>query len=67
MNRNEIKGKAETIKGKIKQAAGDLSDDETLRDEGVADEVLGRARESFGREQRKMREAVENIGKSIKR
>ena len=29
MNRDELEGKAEQLKGKIKQAAGDLTDDRT--------------------------------------
>ena len=32
MNRDEIQGKTEIVKGRIKQAAGDLSDDPDLHD-----------------------------------
>jgi hypothetical protein len=39
MNRDEIKGKADALKGKIKQAAGDFLDDPDLQDEGVVDEA----------------------------
>ena len=67
MNRDEIKGKAEIVKGKIKQAAGDLSGNQALHDEGVDDEVAGQLQDAFGHEKRKVREAVENIGKSLKR
>ena len=35
MNRDELEGKAEAAKGKIKQAAGDLIDDDRLRSEGL--------------------------------
>ena len=37
-NKDEIKGKVDQVKGRAKQAAGDLADDAPLRDEGVADE-----------------------------
>ena len=37
MNKDELKGKAEALKGKVKQAAGDLTDDDQLHDEGVVD------------------------------
>jgi uncharacterized protein YjbJ (UPF0337 family) len=67
MNRDEIKGKSEQVKGKIKQAAGDLTDDERLHDEGVADEAAGDVQEGFGRARRKVGEAIEDIGKDIKR
>src|SRR4051812_48419657 len=34
MNRDEIDGKTESVKGKIKQAVGDLTDNQDLHDEG---------------------------------
>jgi uncharacterized protein YjbJ (UPF0337 family) len=67
MNQDEIKGKVETVKGKAKQAAGDLTDDPDLHDEGVADEAEGQARDSYGKAKRKIGEAVEDVGKAIKR
>ena len=67
MNRDEVKGKAEALKGKAKQAAGDLTDDPNLHDEGVFDEASGKTKEAFGHAKRKVGEAVEDIGKTIKR
>ena len=67
MNRDELNGKAEQIKGKVKQAAGDLTDDERLHDEGVADEAAGDVQEGFGRARRKVGEVIEDIGEDIKR
>ena len=67
MNRDEIEGKVESVKGKIKQAAGDLTDDPDLHDEGVVDEAAGDTQEAFGRAKRKVGEAVESAGKAIKR
>ena len=67
MNRDEMEGKAEALKGKVKQAAGDLTDNEQLHDEGVADEVSGDAKDTLGRARRKVGEAVEDIGENIKR
>ncbi|MGE0450432.1 MAG: CsbD family protein [Vicinamibacterales bacterium] len=67
MNRDEMEGKAEALKGKVKQAAGDLTDDEQLRNEGVADEAAGDTQEAIGRGRRKVGEFVEDLGKSIKR
>jgi uncharacterized protein YjbJ (UPF0337 family) len=67
MNRDELDGKARAIKGKAKQAAGDLTDNDRLRDEGVADEALGEAQDDLGRARRKVGEAIEDIGKDIKR
>jgi uncharacterized protein YjbJ (UPF0337 family) len=67
MNRDELKGKTDQAKGKMKQAAGDLTDDERLRDEGVADETAGRVQEGFGKGRRKVGEAIEDLGKDVKR
>jgi len=60
-------GHAEKLKGKIKQAAGDLTDDPNLHDEGVADETAGTMQDAFGRVKRKVGEAGEDIGKAIKK
>ena len=51
MNRDELEGKAEALKGHIKQAAGDLTNDPDLHDEGVADEAAGKAQDAVGRRQ----------------
>jgi uncharacterized protein YjbJ (UPF0337 family) len=67
MNRDEMEGKAEALKGKMKQAAGDLTDDERLHDEGVADEASGDTQAAIGKGRRKVGEVVEDLGKSIKR
>ncbi len=58
MNRDELEGKAEQIKGKVKQAAGDLTDNEELHGEGVADEAAGNVQEGFGTVRRKAGEAI---------
>ena len=67
MNKDELDGKAEALKGRVKQAAGDLTDNERLHDEGVADEISGDAKDTLGRARRKVGEAIEDIGESIKR
>jgi uncharacterized protein YjbJ (UPF0337 family) len=67
MNRDELDGKAEALKGKVKQAAGDLTDNQDLHDEGVADEAAGDTQEALGKGRRKVGEFVEDLGKSIKR
>jgi len=67
MNRDELQGKARAMKGNIKQAAAEVTDDPNLYDEGTADEAAGRTQESLGRAKRKVGEAVEKVGKAIKR
>jgi uncharacterized protein YjbJ (UPF0337 family) len=67
MNQDELNGKVEKVKGKIKQAAGDLTDNDRLHDEGVADEAAGSVQEGIGKARRKVGEAIEDIGENIKR
>lgn len=67
MNRDELEGKAEALKGRIKQAAGDLTDDPELHDEGVADEIAGETQDTLGRARRKVGEAIKDVGEAIKK
>jgi uncharacterized protein YjbJ (UPF0337 family) len=67
MNKDEIKGRAEKLKGKAKQAAAHLTDDERLHDEGVVDEAAGEAQEGFGKGRRKVGEALDELGDKLKK
>jgi uncharacterized protein YjbJ (UPF0337 family) len=66
-NRDELEGQKDQVKGRVKQAWGDLTGDEQLRDEGIADEAAGDVQEGFGRARRKVGEAIEDIGEDLKR
>jgi uncharacterized protein YjbJ (UPF0337 family) len=67
MNRDELKGKGEQLKGKVKQGVGHLTDDERLHDEGAVDEAAGDIQEGYGRARRKVGEALDDIADDIKR
>ncbi len=67
MNRDELKGKALALKGKIKQATGDLTDNPRLRREGVADEVAGKTQDALGRVRRKVGDTIKEVGKAVKK
>jgi uncharacterized protein YjbJ (UPF0337 family) len=67
MNRDEVEGKVESLKGKAKQAAGDLTDDQDLHDEGVVDETAGDTQSAIGTARRKVGEFVKDVGDSIKK
>ncbi|MGN6637281.1 MAG: CsbD family protein [Mucilaginibacter sp.] len=49
MDRLEIKGNWNETKGKIKQAYGDLTDDDLAYEEGKDDEMLGRLQKKTGK------------------
>jgi uncharacterized protein YjbJ (UPF0337 family) len=67
MNRDEVEGKAQALKGKMKQVAGDLTNDPNLHDEGVVDEAAGKTQDAFGRGRRKVGDAIKGIGDAIKK
>jgi uncharacterized protein YjbJ (UPF0337 family) len=67
MNKDERDGKAENIKGRIKEAAGIVSGDEELEKEGADERAEGDARESMGEARRKLGEAIEDLGKKVRR
>ena len=45
----KLKGNWNETKGKMKQAYGDLTDDDLKRDEGKDDEFLGRLQQKLGK------------------
>jgi uncharacterized protein YjbJ (UPF0337 family) len=49
MDRLELKGKWNEIKGKVKQAHGDLTDDDLRYEEGKDDELIGRIQTKLGK------------------
>jgi uncharacterized protein YjbJ (UPF0337 family) len=60
-----MEGAWDKAKGKAKEAAGDLTDDEDLEREGKKDQVKGGAKEAAGHVKeagRDMKEAVEDAG-----
>jgi len=67
MNRDELAGKATALKGKIKQATGDLTNNPRLRREGVADEAAGKTQAAVGSVRRKVGEAIKDVGNAIKK
>ena len=66
-NKDEVRGKVDQAKGRIKQGVGDLNNDERLRDEGTEDEAAGQVEEGFGKGRRKIGEAISDLGKKVGR
>ncbi len=49
MDKLELKGGWNELKGKIKQAYGDLTDDDLTHEEGKDDEMLGKLQQKTGK------------------
>lgn len=48
MDEDEVKGSAKDVGGKIKDAAGGLTGDESLQAEGKTDQMAGKAQKLYG-------------------
>ena len=48
MDKDRIKGSAQNVKGKVKEAAGKALGDEKMKQEGRADQVAGKVRNAVG-------------------
>jgi uncharacterized protein YjbJ (UPF0337 family) len=53
------------VKGKVKQAVGDLTDNEDLKKEGQADEKAGEAKEFLESVKDKAEDLVDNVKDKI--
>jgi uncharacterized protein YjbJ (UPF0337 family) len=56
-----MSGKMDEVKGKAKQAAGDLSDDKDLHDEGKADEAGGKVKQAAQKVKDGFDDAVDKV------
>jgi uncharacterized protein YjbJ (UPF0337 family) len=65
-NKNEREGKIDQVKGKVKQAAGDLMGNDKLRTEGKVEQAVGKAKEAVRAAQKTVGGAVEHAGKAMK-
>lgn len=62
MDKLEIKGDWNEMKGRMKQAYGDLTDDDLVREEGKDDEFLGRLQQKLGKTKDEVVEWIRSLG-----
>lgn len=55
---DKAKGKWDQVKGKVKEGAGDATDDESLEAEGKRDQLKGKGKQAWG--------DVKNAGQRVK-
>jgi uncharacterized protein YjbJ (UPF0337 family) len=53
-----MSGKADEVKGRVKEAAGALSDDDKLRREGKIDQAAGKTKQAVNKAVDKVKDAV---------
>jgi uncharacterized protein YjbJ (UPF0337 family) len=62
MDKLELKGKWNEIKGKIKQSYADLSDDDLTYKEGKEDELYGRLQQKTGKSRDELIKWLRSLG-----
>ena len=61
MNKLQIKGSWNELKGKLKQQYGNLTDDDLVFSEGKEDELLGRRQKKIGKSKDEVRQMIEKF------
>ena len=59
-------GKMDQVKGRLKEAAGALTDDESLKQEGQRDQVVGKVKETAAKVAAKVKKTVERAADTLK-
>ena len=60
-----MSGKTDEAKGRVKEAVGDLTDDDKLKREGQIDQATGKVKQTADKVERKFEETVDAVKKSI--
>ena len=61
MDKLEIKGNWNEIKGKLKQKYGELTDDDLMLAEGKEDEFFGRLQKRLGKTRKEISKEIEGL------
>lgn len=56
-----MSGKAEELKGRVKEAAGAATDDDKLRREGKGDQAAGKTKQAIDAVAKKTKDAVDEL------
>ena len=56
-----MSGKTDILKGRIKEAAGALTSNDKLRDDGKADQAVGRAKQAVQKVADTLKKAVKKV------
>ena len=60
-----MSGETDQAKGRIKQAAGDLTDNDDLKRDGKRDETAGKVKETIGDVKESLDDAVDSVKKKL--
>ncbi len=60
-----MSGEFDKVKGRVKQAAGDLTDNDELRNDGKKDETAGKVKDGVDKVKDKLDDAVDSVKKKV--
>jgi Uncharacterized protein conserved in bacteria len=66
-NKDEMEGKFDKAKGKVKETVGRHINDRDMETEGAADQTKGNVKETYGKAKRQVGDAVKDLGDKIRK
>ncbi|SCX54793.1 CsbD family protein [Variovorax sp. EL159] len=60
MNKDQVAGRVEEAKGKLKEVAGKIVGNEKLEGEGLADQAAGKVQKTYGDVKEKAKDAIKS-------
>jgi uncharacterized protein YjbJ (UPF0337 family) len=60
MNKDQVAGRVEEAKGKLKEVTGKVVGSEKLEGEGIADKAAGKVQKTYGDVKEKARDAIKS-------
>lgn len=60
MNKDQVEGRVEEAKGKIKEGAGKVTGNESLEGEGLADQAAGKVQKGYGDTKEDVKDAIKD-------
>lgn len=66
-NKDEMEGKYDQAKGKVKEHVGRAVNDRDMEAEGKADHAKGNIQEGYGKAKRNLGDAVKDLGDKIRK
>lgn len=61
MNKDQVEGRVDDAKGRVKEAAGAIVGNEKLKTEGQADQISGKTQGTFGDAKEKVKDLIDKI------
>ncbi len=61
MNKDQVQGRAEDVKGKVKEAVGKAVGNEKLKTEGQLDQAAGKTQAKVGDAKEKVKDVIDKL------